>query len=175
MKIIIKICLFSVLCVSFLGSCKNENPVVLSDLMIGTYTGTENFTVKYSQISFLNASDSVYKSSVIFMIAKDLNNDDNLIITELGQNNSISYKAEKVVMLLGGLVFGIPAQSVYTSGVQVQISGLGCYDSSGVLYTGGYDMSYRSVKYGIQGMIKFKKGSITVDIPYENIKTGKKN
>lgn len=175
MTIFRKTCLFCVLCVSFLSSCKKENPVAMSELMVGTYTGTQNFKIKYSQISGLNASDSIKEFSVIFMIAKDLNNDDNIIITELDQNNSISYKAEKVFSVSNSLVFGIPLQSVYLSGIEMQLSGLGSYNLSGVLYTGGYNILNNSVKYGYQGVMKFKNGSITVDIPFEVITNATKN
>ena len=133
-----------VLVVSILfPGCKKDKGPDVRDVVTGTYTGSQTYTLQWSKISSKFA-DSTVTYSVALTVAIDNSTSDGLAITELGLGGypNFPYKATAVIATNDGAMFNIPQQTVtttyFSSISNTTITGSPCFLFNNASYDGHY-------------------------------------
>jgi hypothetical protein len=165
---------FVLIAVVLFTGCKKEEATDIRESLIGTYTGSQMYTVQLSKISNLY-SDSTTTYNIVLTVGIDNTISNGLIINELGLEGypNFPYKANAVTATNDGVAFNITQQLVTTTSNgsinSMIINGLPLNNNS---YDGHFTSSNSQLILAYSGTIQIVvPGPSMLNIPYTVINT----
>jgi hypothetical protein len=169
---------FFVLIASFLFTgCKKDKETDIRAGLAGTYTGSQMYTIQWSNLSNMFA-DSTMTFDLVLTVSIDNSISGRIIINELGFEGypDFPYWANAVTATNDGAMFNIPQQIVTTTYQgninNTTISGFPCFPLNNTSYNGHYLSSNSQLSLAYNGTIQINlPGLGTANVPFIVINT----